>query len=100
AAGTNLAATSRTFGSDQTDRLAMTPLFQVQASGWPFIAHRRIGLSSFWAVITPSQNVGSQLRSLKQTSSVFGRMRSRHSGRVLSDSSPGGAAAAGNPTTA
>ena len=60
AAGTNLAASSSTFGSDQTDRLAMTPLFQVQASGWPFIAHRRIGLSAFWAAITPSQNVGSQ----------------------------------------
>ena len=69
--------------SDQTDRLAMTPLFQVQASGWPFIAHRRIGLSAFWAAITPSQNVGNQLTVLKQRSSVFGRMRSRL-GEVLS----------------
>ena len=43
----------------------MTPLFQVQASGWPFIAHNRIGLSCFWAAITPSQNVGSQWNRLE-----------------------------------
>ena len=81
AAGTNLATSFSTFGSDQTDRLAMTPLFQVQANGWPFIAQRRIGLSAIWAAITPSQNVGSHLTVLKQRSSDFGRMRSRHCAR-------------------
>src|SRR5262249_26587187 len=104
AAGTNLAASSSTFGSDQTDRLAMTPLFQVQASGWPFIAHRRIGLSAFWAALTPSPNGGGPSAGLLHRWSDFGGMRSRHWARVLSVSSPGGSAAdhpaAGNPATA
>src|SRR5262245_34671908 len=77
----------------------MTPLFQVHASGWPFIAHRRIGLSSFWAVITPSQNVGSQWTVSKHRSGALGRMRSRHEAKVLSFSSAGGPSAAASATT-
>src|SRR5262249_61742150 len=77
----------------------MRPLFQVHASGWPFIAHRRIGLSSFWAVITPSQNVGSQWTVSKHRSAALGRIRSRHEARVLSFSSTGGPWAPASATT-
>src|SRR5262245_4704211 len=77
----------------------MTPLFQVQASGWPFIAHRRIGLSSCWAVITPSQKVGSQWTVSKHRSSALGRIRSRHEAKVVSFSSAGGPSALASATT-
>src|SRR5262249_10920207 len=90
AAGADFDVHSSTLGSDQTDRLAMTPLFQVHASGWPFMAHKRIGLSCFWASITPSQNVGSQSTVSKDSSSDLGRMRSRHCANVSSFNSAGG----------
>jgi hypothetical protein len=34
---------SSTRASDQTDRLAITPLFHVQANGCPFMAQTRTG---------------------------------------------------------
>src|SRR5215212_7552232 len=56
----------------------MTPLFQVQASGWPFIAQSRTGLSRRWA--SPAASIKELLQgiSCQRDSSGLGRMKSRH----------------------
>lgn len=80
-------------GSDQTNRRPLTPLFQVQASGWPFIAQSRIGISFRWASTTASQNVGRHGTSRQRSSSRFGVMCERHFSKVSPVRSWGAAAA-------
>src|SRR4051794_14883149 len=78
APGMKLFASSLTFGSDQTDRLALTPLFHVQARGWPFITQSRIGLSSLFASVAAAHRLGRQSRSWKLHSSLVGTIAVNH----------------------
>ena len=81
-AGTKLSERARTAGSDQTDRLPETPLFQVQPSGCPFMIQSSIGLPCLSAARMPSARVVSQGMVSNARSSRSGRMCLSHPSTV------------------